>query len=588
MTAYLDDPFPTAALLVNALPGVGKTTAGVEAAEQLAARRRRVMYAGPRHDFFADVLKIATRPEDWYEWLPRQTGDDQGKVQTCRFVDQISGWLAKGYDGMAFCSGVCGWDYVGRCPWHRQKERGEPIIFAQHQHLASGHPLDFSVAIVDENPMSAFLHRWNIPAKGVKPRGVDYTDDLYPILLKLTGLCAGELIEGEPLLEALGGPQDVLEACAPFRAWDETAKADIDIHSAFEADSVDYYHLPRLAKLLYREADVARKGVPYAHRVIAGKGDLTLLLRKTVSPKLPPHVICLDATGNAHIYETVLQRPVKVVNAAPRLAGRITVVTDRANGKGDFRADDVKLLARQIVRRQAYNRPALITYQGAKAELGEFDTAHFYGARGTNRLEQCDGLIVAGTPMPALSVLRTTAAMLFFDRMLPFDVKAWTSRWLPYAYVDPADGQGREYPAGGYWGDADLQAVTWQYREAELIQAVHRARPIHREVDVWLLSNLPIAELPVAALTTAAEILGVVPPEGLSLYAWARFLDWAETRDSVSASNIRAELKVSEPTAIKYRDLLAQVPGWELAAVKVKSGRSEKKVSRTPVPLKRH
>ena len=50
----------------------------------------------------------------------------------------------------------------------------------------------------------------------------------------------------------------------------------------------------------------------------------------------------------------------------------------------------------------------------------------------------------------------------------------------------------REYPAGGFWADDDLQALVWQLREAEILQAVHRARPVHRPVPIFLLCNLPL------------------------------------------------------------------------------------------------
>src|SRR5690606_548807 len=62
IAAYLDLVEPEHILLIRAVPGVGKTTAGVETAELCAARGWRVAYAGPRHDFFKDVVAIAGQP----------------------------------------------------------------------------------------------------------------------------------------------------------------------------------------------------------------------------------------------------------------------------------------------------------------------------------------------------------------------------------------------------------------------------------------------------------------------------------------------------------------------------------------------
>ena len=81
-----------------------------------------------------------------------------------------------------------------------------------------------------------------------------------------------------------------------------------------------------------------------------------------------------------------------------------------------------------------------------------------------------------------------------------------------------ATGRGRAYPAGGFWDDPDLQALLWSYRDAELIQAVHRCRPVLREVDIWLLSNLPLPELPPAELLSLHELLGA--PANTQPHKW--------------------------------------------------------------------
>ena len=60
---YTALPTPTHALLVLAAPGTGKTTRAVESAETAASQGKRVLYAGPRHDFFADVRQLASHPE---------------------------------------------------------------------------------------------------------------------------------------------------------------------------------------------------------------------------------------------------------------------------------------------------------------------------------------------------------------------------------------------------------------------------------------------------------------------------------------------------------------------------------------------
>ncbi len=158
--AYLEDPAPAGMLLIRALPGTGKTTAAAAIVDELAQSGYRVAYAGPRHDFFTDVVEKSSHPHLWYEWLPRQMADEEAeKSETCRYAEQINAWMVRGYEGMGFCSGVCGWDYVNKsCPYHAQKRRAEPVIYVQHQHVSLGHPLQFDVLFGDESPISAFLH----------------------------------------------------------------------------------------------------------------------------------------------------------------------------------------------------------------------------------------------------------------------------------------------------------------------------------------------------------------------------------------------------------------------------------------------
>ena len=573
---YLAMPAPAHMLLIRAAAGVGKTTIGVRTAEKIAGSGRRVGYVAPRHDFWNDVQAIAARPQWWYEWQPRAEGDEL-RPRTCEHVEPISKWINRGYAAIDFCSAICGWDYVGkRCVWHAQKERREPIIFIQHQHVAGGHPLEFHALIGDENPLQAFLRQWNIPAERVIPRGTADDEPLKEILLKLAGLCAGEIVHGPNLIEQLGGAAEVAEACRLFKMPTD-AEPYSRIHYSDEVDRVDYFYLPEFVPLLLREAEAVAAGRDYPHRIVAGKGDLSLLLRRPVDARLPRHVIWLDATGSEHLYAELFGRPVQVVDAQPKLAGRIHVVTDRANGKRDFKSDQAGRLIRAIVERESYQAPAVVTFEAAKAEIAEPDwlTAHFYGARGTNRLEAADALFVAGAPMPAMPVLEKMAAQVYFRRDQAF-ATLWHAKYIAYNHV-AEDGQGREYPAGGYWSDDDLQALVWQMREAEIIQAVHRARPIHRDVDIWLLSNLPIPELPVASLVTAAELLGT--PKATNTGEWGRFFQWATKRGGATVPEIVRELGLSENTAIKYRDELAKLPGWVLEVRKSNGrGRSQKAV----------
>ena len=589
LEAYFADPAPAHMLLVQAAAGVGKTFRAIHLAEKLASQGRRVLYAGPRHAFFQDILALTERPEQWYEWLPRQAGGEHA-VETCLWARECNAWIQKGYPGMAFCSGVCGWTYVNAgCAYHAQKNRPEPVIFGQHAHILA-HPLQFHAVIGDESPLGAFMHEWVLDVDDIVPLGMDPLQDLTHILHALVSLAVSTTasktaLTGPALLTALGGAARVLAALAEFQFEVGAQALAPEIHRAEDAQWAKPFHLPALVRLLRAEATAAEAGqVPYLERVILAKGKMLLLLRRAVSEQLPQHVVWLDATGEPRIYEALFRRPVQVLAAQPRLKGRVIQVWNRTNGKGQLvvkgaaQAGAVRQLEAQITGITApYQDPAVITYQGlvTDGKIAGVKALHFYAARGTNALQNVDCLVVAGTPMPAVDVLAKVARMVFAERMQAFNT-TWTSRLEAYNYTD-ADGQGRAYPVGGYWSDPDLAAVLWSMREAELIQAVHRARPISRAVDVYLLSNVPLPafHLRPGDLRSIQEVLGA--PPGVDAFQWGTIKAIAAAiaieQGYVTADDLLLYFKLgSRTTALHYLDLL-EAEGWTRAVLPGRSGR---------------
>ncbi len=583
---------PDYLLLIKAQPGVGKTHAGVRLGEMLAAQGRRVLYAAPRHDFITDLRAIASSPSDWYEWQPRREGTET-QDETCRHTEKINTWLHRGYEAKDFCSRVCGWPYFNElCPFTSQKRRPEPIIMGQHQHVTSGHPLDFHFVIGDESPLATFQRQWVIPGRWILPADMDRAEPLTEILHELAKLAESKAtLEGPALLKVLGGAAQVLDACEGFSMPATAAALTPYLRTADDAEKAAYFHLPQLVPLLRREALADCAGHEYPHRVIVEGGNLMLLLRRDVNPKMPSHVVWLDATGNEHLYRTIFRRPVKVLAPNVKLKGRIVQVTDRANGKSTLlkggqptgKATQLIEQVSQIIQKNDLQRPGIVTFQemSKHSDFESLNALHFYGARGSNVQQDVDGHIVAGTPQPSILDMDKLARIVFFERMTPFNLK-WSIQDVPYTYLDRS-GNGRAYPTSGFWHDEDLQAILWQYREAELIQAVHRSRLTVRPVTVWLLSNLPIGELPPAALVTIRELLQA--PAGMDAYAWQQVLAVAERccaqKGHVTSVDLVNALGLHRNTATKYIDLLTQQPHWIDAAVPKGRGRPPKAVRRS-------
>jgi hypothetical protein len=576
--AYQKMSNPTFTLLIKASPGTGKTTLGVAAAEMAAVRGGRVLYAGPRHDFFGDVRLLAQHPDWWHEWLPRQVGDeDKGIVETCPYAPSINAWMAKGYPGMTFCSGLCGWDVVNKaCVYHRQARTKAPIIFGQHQHVWGGHPLEFKLIVGDESPLGAFCHEWRIPAKHIVPDGMDITQPITEVLHDLADLAErGYSLEGVALMNALGGAARVKAATDTSEIPADALASVPAVHTIRDAEAAPYFHLPQLIPLLRREAVAAESGMDYPPRIIIHNNALLLLLRRRVNEQAPAHMIWLDATANERLYEAILRRPVRLVEPKVRMKGRIYQVYDRANGIGALvdkdkkvkaTVKDLKKQASQIAR--LYERTGLITHMAIIAEFTDFaDRGHFYAERGTNRFGDVDALIVAGVPQLPLFNIDKYARMIFHERMRPFASDEWSVVDKPYNYM-AEDGTGRAYPASGFWGDPDLQAVLWQFREAELIQAAHRARPNLRETDVWLLENLPVDDLPPTRLMAIRDLFDA--PVGVNPYEWPNVVALAAMHEEegipLTAEDIAEGIGVTIQTARRYlkRVLHAQPERWTI------------------------
>lgn len=588
---YLAEPAPGYALLLALPAGSGKTTALVQTAEQHASGAQRVIYAGPRHDFFLDIQAIAQRPHWWYEWQPRHGGTDTLEA-TCRWAPQMERWLARGYQAIEMCRNarICGWDYLKHdCPYHAQRAITQPIIFAQHQHVAIKHPLmeQASLLIGDELPLTAFLHHWIIPPASITLDSADA--EIHGLLYKLrelTTLAAPRKggWSGPQLMAEIGGAAYVADLCERYSLMSDSDLISPHLSDPYDVDKAEYAHLPVLLSLLKQEANAGLRGLAdYVRRVKVNPEGLHLLMRRRPG-HLPAHIVWCDATGNADVYQRLLGMPVEVIRPRVKMAGTIYQVWSSLNNKYQLRGltdhtDEQKQararkghdLKAQIdhILSKGYQKPAVISYKDLLDELAPEvqERGHFGAERGTNRLAECDCLIVVGTPMPPQPDLLEAAAMLYDDQQEPFNME-WSVTDRQFYGTDQA------YPIGGYWGDSRLQSLVDQFREAELMQAVHRARPLRREVDVYLLTNAAVPGLPVT-LTSLHQLFDA--PEGVDPYRWPGVRAWVRERlaqvGSVTASEIAERAGVQWAAGRRYLEALAAQDGYQVRKVKQDRGK---------------
>jgi hypothetical protein len=160
-----------------------------------------------------------------------------------------------------------------------------------------------------------------------------------------------------------------------------------------------------------------------------------------------------------------------------------------------------------------HERPLII---GKQSLLGAFDIPenaerlHYHAARGLNRAE-CDAVVCLGAPHPDVEDLRREAALLAQDSDIRVGGTEYSTRresappvWRKLRYEDDA-GDGRAVPTKDFSG---LVGDLWrETREKELVQAVHRIRPLLADQmkHAYLLTNVPTDQI-VDELATFEEL----------------------------------------------------------------------------------
>jgi hypothetical protein len=550
---YIMEKRPKRMLLIKAQPGVGKTYLAVKAAQQMAKSGQRVLYAMPTHAHWETMGEFDNFDGSyWYHWLALSTESPETHNTMCLFPTEMTTWTRKGYPAMKLCDSLCA-IYKPNCEFRRQALRPERIIAGVHNHVSLGVSIsDFDVAIVDELPLGAFLRPRHIPANAIRLNGVGPIADMSE---RLAALCAaGETIQGWELLDQLGELMD--DVYAQFENFQDALPTIPWVARAEDVAKAPYWYLPDLLSLLVQEKAAYDNGATeWLERVVITKHGLDLLQRSAPWDGLPSHVILLDATGNPSVYKQLLDREVEVYAPNVRRAGSVYQVVKRLHGIGtvlevlpgeqDKKAKHQRLskqglealeFCKAIIQQHGYKTPGCVTFKGAvpefEAVFGAGRVLHFGAQRGANDLIECDAGFVVGAPQPQDGDIMRSVKILYPYRSKPFCLvehngmhPARSEELRTYQYFDER-GQAQRM-VGGFWNDKDLNAIADVSREQELVQAIHRFRPITREVPVYLLTSVPTDEPLTGIFEDFGEALSI-PEEVGNWQAWRRLVAWLE------------------------------------------------------------
>lgn len=600
--------------LVVAVPaGLGKTYAGVEAAQRLADQGKRVLWLSANHALFDDLkFHDNFQPERWWHW---QSLDGQINDQPCCLYPLAQHkWSELGYKSFDLCLRLCGRGedaYLRKCPYRQQKETATvyPIVFGMHQHLFTG--LDagkFDVCIVDESFISCIFQERVIPPNGLKMNAAvaisELLDEIAAIHIDLTynPLWRSKTdVRGKELFDRIGVKLE--------NAW---AQIDIDekllkapnVLNPSDVEGVPYWYLTDLHEAAEPELRAWENQEDiWAERVWIARDGLHIIKGVNVWKELPKSTIILDATANVDFYNHVFKRGVNVYRPNIERRGRVYQVAGRMYHKGGVKAKDGETTSmiedairtiRTIQNERGYNSVGVICAQAAVKrmieEFGKSSVMWFYKLRGRNDFSKADAVFVVGTPTPPEIAVTNIALALqpessqSFYKLMPdgrrepiltftnreFTFSSAGMRSLKTTFGDQYNGAERR---AGFYQSEMLRAIQIQLRESELIQAIHRARPNVHDVDVWLLSSIPTSE-PIDGVYNDPP----VGPDAIYWRVWIRLYPWLmemqEKGEAITYDALAIAAKVERNWAYKNRwlDAIAEyLPGWKVVALPAKT-----------------
>jgi len=600
-------------LLIKVAAGGGKTYSGVQVAQDCARDGMRVLWAADRHNLFEDLQRLPHFEKDlWYHWLPihRNTGDFDPIPTTCRYNEAMRDWTQKGYRSSELCKQVCSLDkHIQACPYRVQKKRKEPIIFAMHNHLASGLSIDdFDLVIVDELPLNAFIEEREIPLKNIRiPGTIGPIDELTKMLVDLCGHEPHPL-SGKPLLDKIG---DILrDVFAQVEVLPDTLPLTPIVTSPEDVGEQPYWYIMNFLKIASLEYEAWRSDWPdWIKRIRLDKNGVHLIGRKDVWEKLPRRMIVLDFTANRRLYQQIFTREIEEFHPLIKRFGKIFQVTGRLNGISTLYDSAGKEETNQAKELLATAKQIASSYSGRVGiicnklmrpifdrEFGEDNVQHFHAMRGTNILEDVECLIVAGNPAINYDAVVNIAVALNPARITPYGkINEKGNPELRFHEVERGyhithalyEAEGNKTPwrkIRGLWDEHELQVIEESFRGDELLQAVHRCRPNVSPNDAWVLTSTPMEE----------TIDGIwddppISPKGIPWKVWLRLLPCLEKQyengASISAYTIAEAVGLS-PKHVRHNEWINAIAiyepeRWELNLIPVRGG-SQKTISPKP------
>jgi hypothetical protein len=527
------DPAERSTLLVVAAPpGVGKSHAVAALGEPTTAHplgELNLAWIAERRDMVQQIPALST-----YRQI------EPCNPKNCSADDLHTLVASSGHNTWGVHS-----QHLALCDYAAQfRAKGSAVY--QLAHVPTGYPAQHDGIVIDECNPSAWLPEQEFTVRKLQAataavptgsvadlllRAVQATlTDAAQARTSLTGRALFEALDvrcGRQLAANLGALCQHPEVTDPH-PW--PGGLDItDPNAAQVAAALPPVVLPQLWRALAGEMSRWQAGVDWNSRLrigpVGSSSEMALFLTEPrhfgapAKGALPPQAL-LDGTGDAELLALLFETPVTMLSAEvapPPNIRHIAVRTGKRYGKTSLTARHGRDLVRAIAECRYLLREldpdgalvessqvGLITHKDCERPMAEalgipeHRTGHFWGMRGSNRLEECTLLLVVGTPaVRPEQVARLARAYYHADPQV----------------IDEMSERGED----GTWRYRDLrmQRVANALVRAELTQCAHRSRPLryNGRVVVTLCAD-EVLYLPV---TTEITSLPQLTPDGLPL-----------------------------------------------------------------------
>jgi hypothetical protein len=498
-------------LLVRATPGLGKTT---EIVDIIKNANGNIILAEPTKETAEEVFG--------------QFSDDttllKGRcLDNCPFYDKVKAISKKGYlPGKVFCPG---------CPYNPQKagernccdyfrqffglQRIKVTTYEQALELHFAGKLPADLIVLDEDPTRAFFKRVDIEANQLHfNENAKYPLPQYGKMLRETLHLAEEASKGgtrafrcREIVKFLQNAAETMNL--KEKLFDHLTTVFDCIKNVFDQparlsqlndddiDALPHAHVGEIATALIDElkkgeaTDSDSWNSKLTLIVTSGKARFVLRKKREI-PTFTP-IIILDAYARKGYYSKLLGRDIQMITVEAKVYCEIIQVPlstskrafrhvnkNQKKQRKDCLLDDLFTVSKM------YKDRKMLVYthfelEDEVANMLPFTTIeHFFSGRGKDCYRDYEVALIFGTPEPNPSELYDEARALYFDDSNPISDKQ--SKFDPRKYED-----------------SRLQELREMRREDEIMQDVHRIRPIWAEgkdKKVIIMSQLYCEHLP--------------------------------------------------------------------------------------------